>query len=367
MAGERERVVFLDWLRVAACFMVMAIHSAEPFYLGGAEPNITQIASAWDMLWVTVTECLCRVAVPLFVMASSYLLFPVRRPTGEFFARRICRVAVPFALWAVAYIWHADGSWGKALFNFPDEGGHLWFVPMLLGLYVLMPLLSPWAEKVSERELKGWIAVWLFTTLFPFLRRAWGMLYGDPSFGAVPYLYGECPWNMFGAFHYVSGFIGYMLLGFWFRKFVAPRGWGRTLAAALPMWLAGVAVVGVPFFLYPGKFPFSAPYAEAVRMEMSIEYCSLGVVLTTVAVFMVARKLDFGGAFYRRAVRPVSEASYGMYLMHMFVLTPASAALLPRLSTPLAILATAAVTFAVSSVVAIAVRKVPVVGKWICG
>jgi len=100
---------------------------------------------------------------------------------------------------------------------------------------------------------------------------------------------------------------------------------------------------------------------------MSIEYCSLGVVLTTVAVFMVARKLDFGGAFYRRAVRPVSEASYGMYLMHMFVLTPASAALLPRLSTPLAILATAAVTFAVSSVVAIAVRKVPVVGKWICG
>ena len=32
---ERERVVFLDWLRVIACFMVMAIHSAEPFYLGG--------------------------------------------------------------------------------------------------------------------------------------------------------------------------------------------------------------------------------------------------------------------------------------------------------------------------------------------
>ena len=363
----KERVVFLDWLRVAACFMVMAIHSAEPFYLGGAEPNITSIASRWDMLWITVTECVCRVSVPLFVMASSYLLFPVRRPTEEFFARRICRVIVPFALWAVAYVWAAGGDWGRLLFNFPDEGGHLWFVPMLLGLYILMPLLSPWAEKVSERELKGWLAVWLFTTLFPFLRRAWGMLYGSPPYGVVPYLYGECPWNMFGAFHYVSGFIGYMLLGFWFRKFAVPRGWGRTLAVALPMWLVGVAVIGVPFFSFcRGYFPFLAPYAKAVEMEMSIEYCSFGVALAAIAAFMVARKLDFGGVFYRWAVRPVSEASYGMYLMHMFILMPVSSAVIPRLFTPLAIAATAAATFAASAVLSIAVRRIPVAGKWIC-
>ena len=32
---KNERIVFLDWMRVVACFMVMAIHSAEPFYLVG--------------------------------------------------------------------------------------------------------------------------------------------------------------------------------------------------------------------------------------------------------------------------------------------------------------------------------------------
>ena len=95
---ENERIVFLDWMRVVACFMVMAIHSAEPFYLGGAAPNITHIASRWDMLWITVTECICRSCVPLFTMASAYLLFPVNRTTGEFFRRRIVRVVVPFAI-----------------------------------------------------------------------------------------------------------------------------------------------------------------------------------------------------------------------------------------------------------------------------
>ena len=366
MNTNKERVVFLDWLRVIACFMVMAIHSAEPFYLGGEAPEITHIASRWDMLWITVTECLCRVCVPLFVMASSYLLFPVNRPTGEFFRRRLVRVALPFAVWAAAYVWAAGGEWGRLFFNFPDEGGHLWFVPMLLGLYLLMPILSPWAEKVTERELKGWLAVWLFTTTFPFLRDLWGLLYGEPSFGAVPYLYGECPWNMFGSFHYVSGFIGYMLLGLWFRKFAAERSWTRTLAKALPLWMAGVAIIGFPFFFYTDKFPFSAPYAHAVKMEMSIEYCSLGVALTTIAAFMVVRKLNLGGAFYRRVVRPVSEGSYGMYLLHMFILSPVSAALIPRLSTPLAIAATASVSFSLSAVASLVLRRIPVVGKWIC-
>lgn len=367
---KNERIVFLDWLRVVACLMVMAIHSTEPFYLGGAAPDVTHVASRWDMLWITVVECLCRACVPLFAMTSAYLLFPVDRPTGEFFRRRLVRVVVPFATWAVAYVAFyggGSGAWGRLLFNFPDEGGHLWFVPMLVGLYILMPLLSPWAEKVGERELKGWIALWFLTTVFPFLRQAWGRLFGDPSFGAVPYLYGECPWNHFGSFHYVSGFVGYMLLGLWFRKFAPERGWDATLRVAAPMWFAGAAIMGVPFFLFVREFPFSAPYQTAVVMETSIEYCSIGVALTTFAAFLVFRKLGFCGWLYRKAVRPVSEASYGIYLMHMFILTPVFARLSPHLPTPLVILATTAATFVCSAVAAVAVRRIPVVGRWICG
>lgn len=364
------RIVFLDWMRVAACFMVMAIHAAEPFYLGGVEPNITHIASSWDMLWITVTECICRCCVPLFAMASAYLLFPLNKPAGEFFRRRLVRVVVPFVAWAALYVvFFGDGgsSWGKLFFNFPDEGGHLWFVPMLAGLYILMPLLSPWAEKVSARELKGWIFIWLATTLFPFARQMWGCFFGEPPFGRVPYLFGECPWNHFGAFHYVSGFIGYMLLGLWFRLFSPERGWAATLRAATPLWLVGAAIMGIPFFLSADKFPFSAPYSTAVVMETSIEYCSLGVAFTTIAAFMIFRKLNFGGWFYLKVVRPVSEASYGMYLMHMFILAAVFAKLSPHLPTPLAILATAAASFACSSVAAILLRRIPVVGKLICG
>ena len=366
MNGQK-RIVFLDYLRVVACFMVMAIHSCEPFYLGGEAPNVTFIANRWDAFWIAFIESICRVCVPLFVMASSYLLFPLRQPTGEFFRRRIGRIVVPFVVWSCAYIWWFGDSWGKACFNFPDAGGHLWFVPMLLGLYLLMPLLSPWAEKVSERELRGWLVLWLATTSFPYLRRAWAALYGAPSFGSVPYLYGECPWNMFGMFHYVSGFVGYVLLGLWFRRFSRELSWKRTIAVAVPLWIAGAAVVGGGFYFRIPGFPCSKPYSFAVDLEMSIEYCSTGVALTVVAAFMILRKITEGNVLYRRVVRPLAEASYGTYLLHMFVLLAVFDALRPHCCTPTAIFATASISFAVSSLVSIAIGRIPRVGRWIVG
>ena len=54
------------------------------------------------------------------------------------------------------------GKFRKRLFfNFPGEGGHLWLVPMLLGLYLLMPL---WIAGVA---IIG-IPFLCYTDKFPF-------------------------------------------------------------------------------------------------------------------------------------------------------------------------------------------------------
>ena len=367
---ENNRIVFLDYLRVFAIFMVMIVHSCEQFYFG--DDGGLLLRSLTDAKWAVGLDSACRASVPLFVMASAYLLFPVTRPTGEFLRRRILRVGVPFVVWSCVYNWWNKGSWGQMLFNFPlATGGHLWFVPMLLGVYLLMPLLSPWAERATAREVRGWIALWLFTTAFPFIRRLWGALYGAPDFGAVPYLYGECAWNDFGAFHYVSGFFGYLLLGFYVRKFLPALSWRRTLAAAVPLGLVGWLVVALFFFCripnYGAEFPVSAPYAAIVDLEMSWAFCSTGVAMTVIAYFLVFRRLTADGWFYAKVVRPLSEASFGVYLVHILVLCPVVAALRGHLPTWAAILGSAALTFAVSALVSALGRKIPRVGRFIFG
>ncbi len=364
---KEKRISFLDILRLVACFMVMAIHSAEPFYLGGEPPNVTAITSHTDALWASITEGLCRACVPLFVMASSFLLFPLQQSISDFIKRRLIRVFIPFMIWGVLYTWQWGGTWSQLFFNFPEMGGHLWFVPMLIGLYLLMILLSPWAERATAREVRGWLIVWLITTTFPYLRTLWAFLYGSPSFGAVPYLYGECPWNSFGAFQYVSGFFGYLLLGFYFRKFAPECSWRQTLIIAIPLWLMGVVIIGAGFYMRLPTLPFAAPYSLAVDLEMSLEYCSLGVVLTVIAAFLILRKCSMKGGVYEKLIRPLSQVSYGAYLLHMFILVEVIAWLRPYTSTPISIFGTALITFILSLFASYGISKIPRLGRWICG
>ena len=109
-AAGGERVTFLDWLRVVACFMVILVHCCEQFYFNG--DGCFAMDSRTAGAWTTFIDSACRASVPLFVMASAYLLFPIRQATGAFFRRRFVRVVVPFAIFSCAYSFWFGGKWG---------------------------------------------------------------------------------------------------------------------------------------------------------------------------------------------------------------------------------------------------------------
>lgn len=356
MSSNSDRVVFLDWLRFIACFMVILVHCIEPFYLGG--PG-TFIASEGDAFWVTFINSALRPAVPLFVLASSYLLFPVKTDTGSFFKRRIIRVFVPFLIWTLLYIFIPPIGSGSAPdiagglkelpFNFVmTSSGHLWFVYMLLGVYLLMPLLSPWIEKVLKKEEKAFLYLWAFTTVLPLLRPVAEAVTGSSN------LWGECPWNPFGTFYYVSGFIGYLVLGHYIRKYVGEVSWVKTLTYAVPFWAIGYAVTATGFIHFmpcQNGFPVSAPYETAVLMETTWNFCTFGVMMQTVAYFLIIRKITSSGWFYQRIVLPISKLSYGMYLMHMFALIPVLAWVRSwGIPTPLVMILSAAITYVICAI-----------------
>ena len=389
MSNDANREIWLDWLRIAACFMVMATHSCEPFYLGGEGSLILTKA---DAVWVAVLNSLPRAAVALFVFASSYLQFPLHYPTGEFFRKRALRILPPFFFWTIVYAL----AWGEPVQNFKDlllnfnyAAGHLWFVYMLVGLYLIMPLLSPWAEKVGKRELQVYLGIWLFTTLIPFVRLFAGgtapVIYGPsgiPNPARYP-LWGEASWNAYGLFYYFSGFVGYLLLGLYFRKFVGRLSWGRTLAVAVPAFLAGFAICCGGFLSgvwadSKGVFPVEGPVGLAALWEAPWLNDTFGVALMTVAWVLVFRRIGAGGRFYDKVVVPVSKASYGMYLSHLLLLGVVSAwarsslgtgadGILGVWTTPVQIVSTAVLSFAGVALFCVLVRRIPRIGRYLIG
>jgi len=389
MDMQVEREIWLDWMRVAACLMVMVVHATEPFYLGG---DGSLILTRTDAFWASFFDSFVRACVPLFIIASSYLQFPLHYSSEEFFRRRAVRILVPFVLWTVVYalVWGSPvQNFKDLLLNFNYAAGHLWFVYMLVGVYLLMPLLSPWAERVGRTELRIYLGLWLFTTVIPLLR--------DWVFGAPPVVYGvsglprqalfplwgEASWNAYGVFYYLSGFVGYLLLGLYVRKFLGAWSWSKTLAVALPCFAAGFAL-SFGGFLHRvwltsgGEFPVGGLVEKAVWWETTWCNDTLGVALMAIAWVLLFRKIQAAGGFYRRVTLPLSRAGYGMYLSHLLVLVPictwvrgwlgsGDAGILGFWTTPAEIVFSAVACFVVVGACSIALQRIPKVGKFIMG
>lgn len=374
-----KRIVWIDWMRVIAFFLVLVVHSTEPFYFGGKG---CYIAGESDMYWIAFFEALARSCVPLFVIASGYLLFPLRYDAVTFAKKRAVRILVPFVIWSLFYAFY----WGEPvsnlkglLLNFNYTAGHLWFVYMLIGLYIMMPLLSPWAEKVGKKELGIYIGIWLATTLVPLVRDAvsgheFTGIYGPtgiPNFARFP-LWGECSWNVYGSFYYISGLIGYLFVGLWLRKFGSGITDRQAFAAGIPCFAAGALIVGGGFIRRvlasaAGSFPVDTEILEGAWWETTWGYDSFGVAIMTIGAILMTSRISADGKFYRRIISPVSKASYGMYLGHMAVLAEFSGLFKGAMPVPCAIICTAVCSAVVVSIAGVLLQRIPKIGKYIIG
>lgn len=339
--NQDGRIVFLDYLRVIACFMVIMVHSCEFFFIDG---DAIGIRSASDGFWVSVIDSAFRPSVPLFVMASSFLLLPLKQSTEVFFKKRFVRVVIPFAIWSLLYA-VLPFTWGELtgvqvkenlihlLVNFNGASGHLWFVYMLIGLYLFMPILSPWLSKVSKKGEQYFLGVWFVTTFWHYLK----LWTGD--------VYGECYWNEFHTFWYFSGFIGYLVLAHYIRTYIH---WGVRKS----LWMGSILFIAGYLFTSMVYYQRTFTATQLQELELSWRFCSFNVVLMTFGLFLIFRHVHFESKGLYAVVREISRLSYGIYLMHIFLLGFSYKLLGSYFSTPITIVLVGTTTFMACCVLA---------------
>ena len=252
-----SRVVWLDVVRLIAMFTVVCCHCTDPFnFYPGTAPNIEDIKFLGAVYGAVLRPC-----VPLFVMITGALLLPVRGDASVFYKKRIPRVFFPFLIWSVIYnlfpwitgllgveprvildffpysgeevmrqsLAVSMGYIAELPFNFSILDVHMWYIYLLIGLYLYLPIFSAWVEKASEKAKLWFLAVWGVTLLIPYYNEF-----------VAQYLWGTCSWNSFGMLYYFAGFNGYLLLGHYLRN----HDWTGRQAALIgvPMFVVGYAV-----------------------------------------------------------------------------------------------------------------------------
>lgn len=341
---QNQHVVWLDVVRLIAMFTVVCCHCTDPFnFYPGVAPNIDQIK-----LWGAIYGSLLRPCVPLFVMITGALLLPVRGEASVFYKKRIPRVFFPFLIWSVIYNlfpWMtgllgldpkiildffpysgeevARQSFAVSLdyilhipFNFSILAVHMWYIYLLIGLYLYMPIFSAWVEKASERAKLYFLLAWGVTLLLPYYNQF-----------VAPYLWGTCSWNAFGMLYAFAGFNGYLLLGHYLRNL----DWslGKTVAIGLPMFVVGYLIT---FFGF--RYITALPEYSDEMLELFFTYCSINVLLMTFPVFMLAKKVKVRSERTKRALGNLTVCGFGIYMIHYFFTGP-SVVVMRYLDVPL--------------------------------
>ena len=102
-----KRIVFLDYVRVFACFLVMVVHASENFYGAPGSTDMVGpqafLANESDRLWVSMYDGFSRMAVPLFIIVSAFLLAPMKEGQSmwQFYRRRCIRILPPFFIFMI--------------------------------------------------------------------------------------------------------------------------------------------------------------------------------------------------------------------------------------------------------------------------
>ena len=77
---KRENIGWIDVLRILACFLVIFSHCCDPF-TAQFDTNRSNFLTA------VFSGSLVRCSVPLFVMMTGVLLFPLRMDMKEFYIK----------------------------------------------------------------------------------------------------------------------------------------------------------------------------------------------------------------------------------------------------------------------------------------
>lgn len=317
-----ERLVFIDYLRVIACFMVMMVHAAENLYipyLSGNEENLVTIASDTNRFWIAFWNGgIARTCVPLFMIASAFLLVPVKQGVTmtAFYKRRFLRIIPPTAaflvLYAVipplygAFCWEQAWTYLKQIpFNFPDNAGHLWFMYPLISLYIIIPIVSPWLEKASAKDERLFLFFFTLSTFMPFLHKL----------VPIRYLFGECWWNNYHAMWYCSGYLGYLVMAHYIRFHIDWSIRKRIVIGAICFVAGSTYTMWSHFSMTATGTPLSLPL-----IEYAWEFCTPNVLLASFGAFTLLTCIK--STHTPRLVGDISRLSFGMYLMHMFFIVP---------------------------------------------
>ena len=295
MKSNTQRNLSLDILRIIACFVVILYHSRTI--------HINENGASFGILINNASQIAAffigRLGVPIFLLIGGYFGFPEGVETFSFLKKRLGRIVIPAAFWLLisTLCIGSSNAFFDNIWNL-SCAGHLWYIYTLIGILFVIPLINPFLQNATKKELSLYLVIWLFTLVF-----------NTNYFPSIaPYEltnYGMCASNPILAFINFYGYFGYYLLGFIVRKFLIRRSIYLMLPVlSIVVYASSVLLVGI----------------SVTNMYKCWMYLSIPVVLMSLFIFITFCRLNINYIGLGGVILAVSKLTFGAYLVHCLVL-----------------------------------------------
>lgn len=239
----------------------------------------------------------------LFLTISGALLLPTRTKMKDFYKKRFSRLALPVLFWSIVILIleyclgiNTLSSSIKKLVLIPlsPVTGVYWFIYTICGLYLLAPVISPWIIACTKKEYQFILLLWLFTIILPYI-----------SF-ILPDFY-NIDGNYYFILNYFGGFLGYMLLGVYLRKY--PIILPKTKAILLITTLVTIAILPILYC-----YLFQRELIETINNNLSISS-----VLLVTAIFIFFQNFGSSSVKFNGSINYFAKYTFGIYLIHIII------------------------------------------------
>lgn len=289
------RIKYLDILRIVATLAVLINHIPL-----AAVHLFDKTATDWDRFFINSTVYIVHFAVPIFVMITGALLLQPQREINyrKVLTKYVWRMVMILATVGMAYSWmeiffaEKHFAWIQiptAIFNVVEgqTWKHMWYLYMLIGLYLVLPILKATVKELKERQLDYLLIIlFLFVCVLPTIQTYTGFKLGI-------------------RFPICSEYIFYLLIGYRFSK-------DPHVNIKLPiMSITGFVLLYICF----GYIVYVKGYKEFIELSSSYKSPLLG--FYSILIFILFKNIPYSNNDLSKYGKMLSRDSFGIYVFHM--------------------------------------------------
>lgn len=303
-----ERKYYLDILRIIAITGVLLMHVSGHCIGEDVRSMNWQVCNIFDSG--------TRWAVPLFVMISGSLFLDSNKKISinKIYTKYILRLIIAYIFWSFIYtlcfstlryynLFSFDGIWNTIVGTLKGGMYHFWFIFMIIGLYVMTPVLKELVNNSSEKVMKYWMVImFVFAFCIPVLEliNPFNEIFG----GNI----GSLNLGLLG-----GGYIFYYVLGHYLNdKWLSKK--QRIVCY----------VLGIAGFIFTLVHTGIASYVKGEETVYFRDNLTPNVLFMSVAIFIFVKQ-KFRDVQLKEKNKKVifvlSKYSFGIYLVHELILS----------------------------------------------